>query len=125
MNRYSNKVVVVTGGTSGIGLATAKAFAAEGAHVYITGRRQEALDNAVQAISGSVVGVRGDMGKLADIDHLYDVIQQQHGQIDVLVANAAAGILPHWVKSPNSITSRPLTLTLKAYCLPYRKPCRC
>jgi NAD(P)-dependent dehydrogenase (short-subunit alcohol dehydrogenase family) len=61
MNRYSNKVVVVTGGTSGIGLA-AKAFAAEGAHVYITGRRQEALDNAVQAISGSVVGVRGDMG---------------------------------------------------------------
>jgi NAD(P)-dependent dehydrogenase (short-subunit alcohol dehydrogenase family) len=91
MNRYSNKVVVVTGGTSGIGLATAKAFAAEGAHVYITGRRQEALDNAVQAISGSVVGVRGDMGKLADIDHLYDVIQQQHGQIDVLVANGRRG----------------------------------
>lgn len=91
MNRYSNKVVVVTGGTSGIGLATAKAFAAEGAHVYITGRRQEALDKAVQAISGSVVGVRGDMGQLADIDHLYDVIQQQHGQIDVLVANAGGG----------------------------------
>ena len=91
MNRYNNKVVVVTGGTSGIGLATAKAFAAEGAHVYITGRRQEALDKAVQAISGSVVGVRGDMGQLADIDHLYDVIQQQHGQIDVLVANAGGG----------------------------------
>lgn len=91
MNRYSNKVVVVTGGTSGIGLATAKAFATEGAHVYITGRRQQALDKAVQAISGSVVGVRGDMGQLADIDHLYDVIQQQHDQIDVLVANAGGG----------------------------------
>lgn len=93
MNRYSNKVVVVTGGTSGIGLATAKAFAAEGAHVYITGRRQEALDNAVQAISGNVVGVRGDMGQLADIDRLYDVIQQKHAQIDVLVANAGGGEL--------------------------------
>ena len=91
MNKYSNKVVVVTGGTSGIGLATAKAFAAEGAHVFITGRRQEALDKALQEITGSVAGVRGDMGQLADIDHLYDVIQQQYGQIDVLVANAGGG----------------------------------
>ena len=91
MNKYNNKVVVVTGGTSGIGLATAKAFAAEGAHVFITGRRQEALDKALQEITGSVAGVRGDMGQLADIDHLYDVIQQRYGQIDVLVANAGGG----------------------------------
>lgn len=91
MNRYSNKVVVVTGGTSGIGLATAKAFASEGAQVYITGRRQETLDSAVKSLGGNVTGVRGDMSQLADIDRLYDVIQQRHGQIDVLVANAGGG----------------------------------
>lgn len=91
MNRYSNKVVVVTGGTSGIGLATAKAFASEGAQVYITGRRQETLDSAVKSLGGNVTGVRGDMSQLADIDRLYDDIQQRHGQIDVLVANAGGG----------------------------------
>jgi NAD(P)-dependent dehydrogenase (short-subunit alcohol dehydrogenase family) len=90
-NRFENKVVVVTGGTSGIGLATAKAFAAEGASVFITGRRQAALDAATKAIGGRVVGVRGDMSQLADIDRLYDAVQQRHGQIDVLFANAGGG----------------------------------
>lgn len=70
MNRFNNKVVVVTGGTSGIGLATAKAFAAEGASVFITGRRQDALDAAVKSIGGRVTGVQGDMANLADIDRL-------------------------------------------------------
>lgn len=88
---FSNKVVVVTGGTSGIGLATAKAFAAAGAAVFITGRRQQALDEALIAIGGRVTGVRGDMSNLADIDRLYDAVQQQHGQIDVLFANAGGG----------------------------------
>jgi NAD(P)-dependent dehydrogenase (short-subunit alcohol dehydrogenase family) len=90
-NRFNNKVVVVTGGTSGIGLATARAFAAEGASVFITGRRQEALDAAVREIGGRVTGVQGDMGRLADIDRLYDAVQQQHGQIDVVFANAGGG----------------------------------
>lgn len=90
-NRFDNKVVVVTGGTSGIGLATARAFAAEGASVFITGRRQEALDAAVKAIGGRVTGVRGDMASLADIDRLYDAVQQQHAQIDVIFANAGGG----------------------------------
>lgn len=88
---FNNKVVVVTGGTSGIGLATAQAFAAAGAAVFITGRRQEALDAAVKAIGGRVTGVRGDMSQLADIDRLYDAVQQQHAQIDVLFANAGGG----------------------------------
>jgi len=91
MGKFENKVVVVTGGTSGIGLATAKAFAAEGASVFITGRRQEALDQAVKTIGGRVTGVRADVSKLADIDRLYDAVQQRHPQIDILFANAGGG----------------------------------
>lgn len=91
MRKFENKVVVITGGTTGIGLATAKAFAEAGASVFITGRRQDALDAAVKTIGGAVTGVRGDMGNLADIDRLYDAVQQRHGQIDVLFANAGGG----------------------------------
>ena len=90
-DRFNNKVVVVTGGTSGIGLATARAFAAEGASVFVTGRRQDALDAAVKQIGGRVTGVRGDMAILADIDRLYDAVQQRHAQIDVVFANAGGG----------------------------------
>ncbi|KAB1073469.1 SDR family NAD(P)-dependent oxidoreductase [Methylobacterium planeticum] len=90
-NRFENKVVVVTGGTSGIGLATAKAFSEEGASVFITGRRQEALDAAVKQIGGRVSAVQGDMARLADIDRLYDAVQQKHAQIDVVFANAGGG----------------------------------
>lgn len=92
-SKFENKVVVVTGGTSGIGLATAKAFADQGASVFVTGRRQEALDAAVKQIGGRVTGVRGDMAKLADIDRLYDAVQQQHPAIDVVFANAGGGEL--------------------------------
>jgi NAD(P)-dependent dehydrogenase (short-subunit alcohol dehydrogenase family) len=83
-SKFEDRVVVVTGGTSGIGFATAKRFAAEGASVFITGRRQEELDAAVTTIGGRVSGVRADMSKLADIDRLCDAIQQKHSQIDVL-----------------------------------------
>jgi NAD(P)-dependent dehydrogenase (short-subunit alcohol dehydrogenase family) len=90
-DRFNNRVVVVTGGTSGIGLAAAKAFVAEGAAVFITGRRQEVLDAAVKQIGGRVTGVRADMSRLADIDRVYDAVQQQHAQVDVLFANAGGG----------------------------------
>ena len=90
-DKFDKKVVVVNGGTSGIGLATAKAFAAQGASVFITGRRQETLDAALKQIEGRVTGVRGDMSSLADIDRLYDAVQQQHAQIDVIFANAGGG----------------------------------
>ncbi|WP_336293028.1 glucose 1-dehydrogenase [Cronobacter dublinensis] len=89
--RFSNNVVIVTGGTSGIGLATAKAFASEGAHVFITGRRQAALDNALRQLGDNVTGVRGDMSQLADIDRLYEAVQQRHSHIDVIFANAGGG----------------------------------
>ena len=88
---FENKVVVVTGGTSGIGLATAKAFVEAGAFVFITGRRQETLDAAIKSIGGRVTGVRGDMSRLADIDRLYDAVQQAHSHIDVVFANAGGG----------------------------------
>jgi NAD(P)-dependent dehydrogenase (short-subunit alcohol dehydrogenase family) len=90
-SRFENKVVIVTGGTSGIGLATAKAFSGAGASVFITGRRQTALDAAVKEIGGRVTGVQGDMGNLADIDRLYDAVQQKHSHIDVVFANAGGG----------------------------------
>lgn len=93
MNTFENKVVIVTGGTSGIGLATAKAFAARGAAVFITGRRQESLDAAVQAIAGNVTGIQCDAANLDDIDRLYDVVQAHHAQIDLLFVNAGIGEL--------------------------------
>ncbi|UAL11459.1 SDR family NAD(P)-dependent oxidoreductase [Caulobacter segnis] len=88
---FDGKVVVVTGGASGIGLATAKRFSELGAAVYVTGRREAELAAAVKAIGGDVTGVQGDASKLADLDKLYDVIQQRHAHIDVLVPNAGGG----------------------------------
>jgi NAD(P)-dependent dehydrogenase (short-subunit alcohol dehydrogenase family) len=89
--RFKNKVVVVTGGTSGIGLATAREFASQGASVFITGRRQDALDAAVKSSNGKITGVRADASSLEDLDRLYDAVQQKHSHIDVLFANAGGG----------------------------------
>jgi len=86
--RFENKVVVITGGSDGIGLATAKMFALEGAHVYITGRRQEMLAEAVDAIGHGAVGVQGDVSKAADVARLYERIQRDHQRVDVVFANA-------------------------------------
>ena len=86
--RFENKVVVITGGSDGIGLATAKMFALEGAHVYITGRRQELLAEAVDAIGHGAVGVQGDVSKAADVARLYERIQRDHQRVDVVFANA-------------------------------------
>ncbi len=93
MGKLTGKVAVVTGGNGGLGLATAKLFVAEGAYVYVTGRRQEELDKAVKEIGGNVTGVQGDISKLADLDRLYATVKAGHGRIDVLVANAGLGTL--------------------------------
>src|SRR5579883_926038 len=85
------KVALVTGGTSGIGLATAKRFVAEGAYVFITGRRQAELDAAVKAIGKNVTGVQSDVSVLADLDRLYTRIGQEKGRLDIIFANAGGG----------------------------------
>jgi NAD(P)-dependent dehydrogenase (short-subunit alcohol dehydrogenase family) len=87
----AGKVAVVTGGTSGIGLAIAQRYAAEGARVFVTGRRQEVLDAAVAQIDGDVTGVRADAASAADTDALYAVVREAAGRIDVVVANAGGG----------------------------------
>ena len=92
MSKLNNKIAVVTGGNSGIGLATAKRFAAEGAEVIITGRRKEAVDEAVANIGGRVSGIVADAADLNDTDRMIEQIRQNHGRIDVLFINA--GVAP-------------------------------
>src|SRR5579863_3508633 len=89
--KLEGKVAVVTGGNSGIGLATAKRFVAEGAYVFITGRRQKELDAAVKEIGSNVTGVQSDVGNMADLDRLFETVREKKGRIDVLFANAGVG----------------------------------
>lgn len=88
MGKLNDKIALVTGGNSGIGLATAQRFAQEGATVVITGRRRQVLDEAVGQIGGNALGICADASRLADIDALYQRIGQLYGRLDVLVANA-------------------------------------
>src|SRR3954471_2953558 len=91
MERLKGKVAVITGGNSGMGLATAQRFVAEGVYVFITGRRQSKLDAVVKQIGRNVTGVRGDVSNLADLDRLYAKVKEQKGRIDILFANAGVG----------------------------------
>src|ERR1700678_1246084 len=91
MAKLKGKVALVTGGNSGMGLATAKLFAAEGAKVVITGRRQETLDEAAKYVGASVLAVQGDVSKLADLDRLFATIKNKFGHLDILFANAGFG----------------------------------
>src|ERR1700677_5373220 len=90
-HRLAGKIAVVTGGTTGSGLASAKRFAAEGARVFITGRRQAELDKAVAAIGGNATGIKADSAKTGDLDRLYSQVKADAGRIDILFANAGGG----------------------------------
>src|SRR5438045_9485350 len=93
MGKLEGKAAVITGGNSGIGLATAKRFVEEGAHVVITGRREKDLKEAAAFIGRNVTTVAGDVSRLEDLDRRYAVVKEKHGHIDVLFANAGAGTI--------------------------------
>jgi NAD(P)-dependent dehydrogenase (short-subunit alcohol dehydrogenase family) len=90
-SKLADKIALVTGGSSGLGLATAKRFVSEGAKVVVTGRREDELDAAVKELGGSVIGIRGDVSVLSDLDRLYATIRETYGRLDVLFANAGGG----------------------------------
>jgi NAD(P)-dependent dehydrogenase (short-subunit alcohol dehydrogenase family) len=90
-SQFDEKVALVSGGSSGIGLATAKLLAQRGAKVYITGRRKKELDEAVLEIGPSATGIQGDVSRLGDIDKVYQTIREQNGKLDILFANAGIG----------------------------------
>lgn len=91
MGKLDGKVAVITGATSGMALAGARLFVDEGAHVFISGRRKDALDQAVELIGRNVIGVQGDSADLDDLDRLFDTVKQEKGAIDVLWASAGTG----------------------------------
>ena len=91
MDKLQGKVAVITGGSTGIGFAAAKLFVEEGAYVFITGRRQKELDDAVKAIGDNATGVQGDVSKLSDLDRLYEIVKAEGRRIDVVFANAGLG----------------------------------
>ena len=89
--KLAGKIALITGGSSGLGFATAQRFVAEGAHVFITGRRQPELDAATQQLGSSATGVRSDISKIADLDRLFATIQKEKGRLDIVFANAGGG----------------------------------
>lgn len=98
MDQLENKTALVTGGTTGIGLATAQRFVAEGAHVFITGRRQVELDKAAEALGADVTPIRGDVSDLDDLTRIFDIIAERGRGLDVLFANAGGGTFTHLEK---------------------------
>jgi len=106
VGKLQGKVAVISGGTTGIGFAAAKLFVEEGAYVFITGRRQKELDEAVQAIGDNVTGVQGDVSKLADLGQLYETVKAEGRRIDVVFAPTQASLsLPPWAASPRNIST--------------------
>jgi NAD(P)-dependent dehydrogenase (short-subunit alcohol dehydrogenase family) len=91
MKKFEGKTVLITGGTTGLGFATARRFIAEGARVFITGRRQSELDAAVTELGDNATGVRGDISQIPDLDRLFETIRQKASRIDILFANAGLG----------------------------------
>ncbi|MET0931933.1 MAG: SDR family oxidoreductase [Aeromicrobium sp.] len=92
MGKLDGKVAVITGATSGMALAGAKLFVDEGAHVFITGRRKDAVDEAVELIGRNVTGVQADSADLADLDRVFETVRQESGSIDVVWASAGGGV---------------------------------
>jgi len=107
MNKLEGKTALITGGTSGIGLATAKAFVSEGAYVFITGRRETELAATAREIGRNVTGIQGDVSNLADLDRLFAQIKREKGKLDIVFANAGVGKLAAFGKIGNTCADRP------------------
>ena len=122
--KLKDKIALITGGTEGIGLATAKLFVKEGAYVFITGRRQKELDEAVKAIGSNVSGVQGDVAKLDDLDRLYETVSMVKGRIDIVFANAGVGEFVPFGPSPKSISTNYSTSMCGERCSPRKRPYR-
>ncbi len=124
MTKLEGKVAVITGGSSGIGLATARRFVSEGAYVYIIGRRQRELDAAVRQIGKHVTAVQGDVSRLADLDHLYATVKQQHGRIAIVFANAGIGEFAPLGRFPKPTLTTRSTATSKGCSSRCKRRCR-
>ena len=111
--KLDGKIALVTGGSSGIGLATAKRFVQEGAQVVITGRRKDTVDAAVREIGSAATGYQSDASSLADLDRLFAQIKAQHGRIDIVFANAGSASSQPSISSPKPTSTRPSTLMSK------------
>ena len=111
--KLDGKVALVTGGTSGIGFATAQRFVAEGAFVFITGRRQRELNAAVSKIASNVIGVQGDTSNLRDLDRLFATIKKEKGHLDVIFANAGIGDLSHLAEVSEEQFDRTFNVNVK------------
>src|SRR5262245_2974425 len=108
MGKLERKIALVTGGSSGIGLATAKQFVAEGAHVFITGRREQELSAVAKDIGSNVTTVPGDVSKLDDLDRLFARIKTEKGRLDILFANAGIAMYGRLCE-PHLVYTTPLT----------------
>ena len=124
MGKLHGKVAVVTGGTEGIGLATAQLFVKEGAYVFITGRRQKELDDAVKEIGSNITGVQGDVSKLADLDRLYETVKAKGRKIDIVFANAGAAEFVPMGSITEAHFDKLFSVNVKDCCSPFRRLCR-
>ena len=124
MSRLAGKIALITGGSTGIGFATAKQFVDEGAHVFITGRREPELARATAEIGRSVTGVQGDVANLADLDCLFAQIKREKGRLDIVFANAGGAKFALLGKITED-TTRSSTAMSKASFSRCRRRCRC
>ena len=125
MGKLDGKVAVITGATSGMAPAGAKLFVDEGAHVFISGRRKDELEQAVELIGRNVTGVQGDSADLDDLDRLFDTVKQEKGSIDVLWASAGTGAQSKLGEITEEDFDAAFSLNARARCSRSRRRCRC
>src|SRR5437867_9396865 len=125
MGRLDGKIALITGGNSGIGLATAKRFVNEGAYIFITGRRKPELDTAVKEIGGSLTAVQGDVSNLGDLDRLFAQIKREQGKLDIVFANAGVARYAAFGKITEEFYDSIFNVNVKGCCSRCRRRFRC